>query len=228
MTNLFISDYQKLTYYYYAEHYVNFNPLVVDIFKQYKIRIWMSAVNPASVVNPNGPPSGIGPGAIKPQHHLSPAQVGPGFGQTPYRQQEPAARGRGQGFGYEDQTMAFQNQVPGYPQQGYGMVPFSGYLPQPYRPYSQFQGGFLAASRASPVPYGGYYAPQQYMPPTSGAGAAYGSAPGGFQNGPGFGAASGGYGGSGGNQPGSSDYQQAMLAAAMANLQFQPQSGSSQ
>jgi hypothetical protein len=41
----------------------------VDLFKQYKLRIWMSAVNPASVVNPAGliqiqPPSAIGPGAI--------------------------------------------------------------------------------------------------------------------------------------------------------------------
>jgi hypothetical protein len=63
------SDYHKLTYFYYAEAYVNFNPLVVDLFKQYKLRIWMSAVNPASVVNPAGliqiqPPSAIGPGAI--------------------------------------------------------------------------------------------------------------------------------------------------------------------
>lgn len=88
------SDYHKLTYFYYAEAYVNFNPLIVDIFKQYKIRIWMSAVNPASVVNPAGlmqiqPPSAIGPGAILPPRSNAPAAaVGPGFGQSNYRQND--------------------------------------------------------------------------------------------------------------------------------------------
>jgi hypothetical protein len=82
------SDYHKLTYYYYADSYVNFNELVTDLFKQYKVRIWMSAVNPASVVNPATPnamrippPSAIGPGAIiKPGSGNSSLPVGPGFG----------------------------------------------------------------------------------------------------------------------------------------------------
>jgi hypothetical protein len=65
---------------------VNFNELVTDLFKQYKVRIWMSAVNPASVVNPAGlmqiaPPSAIGPGAILNQGTgNTPLPVGPGFG----------------------------------------------------------------------------------------------------------------------------------------------------
>jgi hypothetical protein len=81
-----LSDYHKLTYFYYAESYVNFNELVTDLFKQYKVRIWMSAVNPASVVNPAGmnqvpPPSAIGPGAIiKSNNNSAPLSVGPGFG----------------------------------------------------------------------------------------------------------------------------------------------------
>jgi hypothetical protein len=56
------------------------------LFKQYKVRIWMSAVNPASVVNPAGmsqipPPSAIGPGAIiKSNNANAPPSVGPGFG----------------------------------------------------------------------------------------------------------------------------------------------------
>jgi hypothetical protein len=83
-------DYHKLTYYYYAESYVNFNELVTDLFKQYKVRIWMSAVNPASVVNPAGmaqvpPPSAIGPGAIMNAHGNAPLAVGPGFGSTTHR-----------------------------------------------------------------------------------------------------------------------------------------------
>ena len=85
------SDYHKLTYYYFAESYVNFNELVTDLFKQYKVRIWMSAVNPASVINPAGmmqvqPPSAIGPGAILHNNaaHASFA-VGPGFGHNQHR-----------------------------------------------------------------------------------------------------------------------------------------------
>lgn len=75
-----------MTYFYYAESYVNFNELVTDLFKQYKVRIWMSAVNPASVINPAGgaqipPPSAIGPGAIiKNSNQNAPPSVGPGFG----------------------------------------------------------------------------------------------------------------------------------------------------
>ena len=45
-------DWKKLTFYYYAEAYVNFNSLVTDLFKIYKTRIWMSAINPASFVSP--------------------------------------------------------------------------------------------------------------------------------------------------------------------------------
>jgi PSP1 C-terminal conserved region len=41
-------DYKKLTFYFYAEQYVNFNELVTDLFKVWKLRIWLSAVNPAS------------------------------------------------------------------------------------------------------------------------------------------------------------------------------------
>lgn len=84
------SDYHKLTYFYYAESYVNFNELVTDLFKQYKVRIWMSAVNPASVVNPAGishipPPSAIGPGAILTSNTNAPLSVGPGFGSNTNR-----------------------------------------------------------------------------------------------------------------------------------------------
>ena len=52
-------DWKKLTFYYFAETYVNFNPLVTDLFKIYKTRIWMSAINPASfaATSPSlGPP----------------------------------------------------------------------------------------------------------------------------------------------------------------------------
>ncbi|TKA61955.1 hypothetical protein B0A49_13319, partial [Cryomyces minteri] len=44
----FQMDWKKLTFYYFADNYVNFNPLVTDLFKIWKTRIWMSAINPAS------------------------------------------------------------------------------------------------------------------------------------------------------------------------------------
>ncbi|KKZ62297.1 hypothetical protein EMCG_03269 [[Emmonsia] crescens] len=59
----FQMDWKKLTFYYFADTYINFNSLVTDLFKIYKTRIWMSAINPASFVTPTAglqPPSGIG------------------------------------------------------------------------------------------------------------------------------------------------------------------------
>lgn len=57
-------DWKKLTFYYFADEYINFNSLVTDLFKIYKTRIWMSAINPASFQTPLGGlqiPSGAGP-----------------------------------------------------------------------------------------------------------------------------------------------------------------------
>ncbi|WEW58332.1 hypothetical protein PRK78_003800 [Emydomyces testavorans] len=48
----FQMDWKKLTFYYFADTYINFNSLVTDLFKIYKTRIWMSAINPASFVTP--------------------------------------------------------------------------------------------------------------------------------------------------------------------------------
>jgi hypothetical protein len=57
-----------LTFYYFADSYINFNSLVTDLFKIYKTRIWMSAINPASFASPTAlglqAPSGVGPGAV--------------------------------------------------------------------------------------------------------------------------------------------------------------------
>ncbi|KAK3186108.1 hypothetical protein K4F52_005098 [Lecanicillium sp. MT-2017a] len=63
----FQMDWKKLTFYYFADAYINFNSLVTDLFKIYKTRIWMSAINPASFASPTlgiQAPSGVGPGAV--------------------------------------------------------------------------------------------------------------------------------------------------------------------
>ncbi|KAI9652324.1 MAG: hypothetical protein M1831_006871 [Alyxoria varia] len=44
----FQSDGQKLTVYYYAPQYVVFNTLVQDLYKVFKVRIWMSSVTPSA------------------------------------------------------------------------------------------------------------------------------------------------------------------------------------
>ncbi|KAF2706460.1 PSP1-domain-containing protein [Pleomassaria siparia CBS 279.74] len=79
-------DYHKLIFYYFAKEYVNFNELVTELFKLYKVRIWMSAVNPDSVINPAGlmqQPSAIGPGALnRPRAQNTTLPVGPGFGSS--------------------------------------------------------------------------------------------------------------------------------------------------
>lgn len=67
-------DWKKLTFYYFADAYINFNSLVTDLFKVYKTRIWMSAINPASFMTPTAGlqlPSGIGPGALSAQRDSS-------------------------------------------------------------------------------------------------------------------------------------------------------------
>ncbi|KAL9080193.1 MAG: hypothetical protein Q9157_000975 [Trypethelium eluteriae] len=60
-------DFKKLTFYYYAETYIDFTNLVGDLFKVWKTRIWMSAINPASFASAhqsNTAPVGLGPGVV--------------------------------------------------------------------------------------------------------------------------------------------------------------------
>ena len=66
MTDLVCRDFQKLIFYYYADHYINFKDLVTELYRIYKTRIWMGAINPASYSQHaiSSPPDGIGPGAL--------------------------------------------------------------------------------------------------------------------------------------------------------------------
>ncbi|KAI9820089.1 MAG: hypothetical protein M1826_000975, partial [Phylliscum demangeonii] len=73
----FQMDWKKLTFYYFADAYINFNSLVTELFKVYKTRIWMSAINPASFAN-------LGTGGPSPTTGLGPASV-PFGRQSPYR-----------------------------------------------------------------------------------------------------------------------------------------------
>ncbi|KAH6863094.1 hypothetical protein B0T12DRAFT_343466 [Alternaria alternata] len=178
------ADYHKLTYFYYAESYVNFNELVTDLFKQYKVRIWMSAVNPASVINPAGgaqipPPSAIGPGAIiKNSNQNAPPSVGPGFGNNTHHtaQQYGQARNHGNYGNYDDGFHAFSHQIPAYPTQpSYNMQQTWAHGQQMGR--QQMYPGYYpnVTASGSPMNYGGggYYPPSTYA---SSYGGGYGTA----------------------------------------------------
>ncbi|KAH5009958.1 hypothetical protein HBI74_203110 [Parastagonospora nodorum] len=177
------ADYHKLTYYYYAESYVNFNELVTDLFKQYKVRIWMSAINPASVINPAGnmqvqPPSAVGPGAIMRSHAgNSSFAVGPGFGNNNHRAHHQYGRNAQQApqGGYDDGYNAFSYQLPSYnPQANTYVNPYQNqrFNQQVYGNYPMQAGAYPnATASGSPMNYGGYYPPTTY-----GASPAYGAA----------------------------------------------------
>ncbi|KAG8674919.1 hypothetical protein FPOAC2_00959 [Fusarium poae] len=135
----FQMDWKKLTFYYFADSYINFNSLVTDLFKIYKTRIWMSAINPASFASPTlgiQAPSGIGPGAVN-------ANRGAGGNDRRQNQQvhEPqqapafttgARDGRGyrpafsQPFGNENRLQQQQQQASGYPPSNYPSYPQFG------------------------------------------------------------------------------------------------------
>jgi hypothetical protein len=52
-----------LTFYYFADTYINFNSLVTELFKVYKTRIWMSAIGRQTPSRPahDNPFNGTGP-----------------------------------------------------------------------------------------------------------------------------------------------------------------------
>jgi hypothetical protein len=142
-------DWKKLTFYYFADAYINFNSLVTDLFKIYKTRIWMSAINPASFASPAfglQAPSGVGPGAVgvtRPANAVDRRQNQPQDGQPGY--QSPTQPGRpfagaaNQGLNPDRPAVpAPAYQAPNYPYNPYGV--FSG-MPRPgAMPYVAMQG----------------------------------------------------------------------------------------
>jgi hypothetical protein len=160
---------------------------VADLFKQYKIRIWMSAVNPASVVNPSGqtqiqPPSAIGPGAIvHPRTPNAPASVG-GFGNNAFQNEQygecyfssfcrfatnneaASARGRRpQGNAFDEGNYAFSQQLPQYPLQQPGYQYPMQYGHQQMAPAMYGRPAYPAATSGQFMGGTTYYDPAQGM-----------------------------------------------------------------
>ncbi|KAL5413533.1 hypothetical protein PMIN03_003744 [Paraphaeosphaeria minitans] len=162
-------DHHKISFFYYAESYVDFKILVTDLFKHYKIRIWMSAVNPASVVNPAGtqirPPSAIGPGAIVPNNAPNASlSVGPLFGNNSYRPNEQYGnRDRPtnqQGSFGANNFGPFSQQLSGFPVQNpYQMQQFGQQFLNAGM-YNRYDPNAIA--NRSPMNMGGWFPPATY------------------------------------------------------------------
>ncbi|KAL8926061.1 MAG: hypothetical protein Q9172_001940 [Xanthocarpia lactea] len=118
-------DWKKLTFYYFADSYINFNPLVTDLFKIYKTRIWMSAINPASFVTSASAlpvPSGLGPGAFLPES-------GGGSERRQYRTSPTSATVSASRVGYRDGRAWNPNQDG----PSLGLMPLSNAFPQSFQ-----------------------------------------------------------------------------------------------
>merc|ERR1712000_234908 len=143
----FQMDSKKLTFYYFADSYINFNNLVTDLFKVYKTRIWMSAINPASFQTPT---ASLG---------LVPAPAGQSFGAN------EGANGRQRPYGGRQQPdpMAFNN--PYEPEPGmrgsYIAPPFPGFPPgiQPGQAPGLAPGMGPFGGNMPGDPFGDYYQP---------------------------------------------------------------------
>ena len=177
----FQMDWKKLTFYYFADAYINFNSLVTDLFKIYKTRIWMSAINPASFASqPLGlqAPSGIGPGAVgvgrgAPASERRPAQPSEPIQQV--QQIQPAYAAAPAAHGGYPGGMSPQ------PPSGAGVgPPGAGNYPASfsYGPYSAFG----SVPRASGLGYGQPGMPGGGGGAVSNAGDAYGMGYGSLQN----------------------------------------------
>jgi hypothetical protein len=132
-----------LTFYYFADAYINFNSLVTDLFKIYKTRIWMSAINPASFASPTlgiQAPSGVGPGAVG---------VGRSGNNERRQNQQPQ----------QQQQQQPEQQLPGGFATG-GQPARGGFRPGHNAPFNGDRGG---------APMQAYSAPQYGYGPTAGA-----------------------------------------------------------
>ena len=149
-------DWKKLTFYYFADSYINFNSLVTDLFKIYKTRIWMSAINPASFASPTlglQAPSGIGPGAVGVSRASAAAERRQNTQQQDQQSVYTAAGQAGRNM---------QGAFPGAFTPDRAMAPGSGYSLQTY-PWNSYV-PFGAASRPGPGLGGLSYAVPGMMP----------------------------------------------------------------
>lgn len=137
-------DWKKLTFYYFADTYINFNALVTDLFKIYKTRIWMSAINPASFASPTlglQAPSGVGPGAVVNRGSSAAARRAEAQQEPPSAYASTAQAPRGMQPSFAPSFNADRTVAPG------SSYPVGNY---PYNPYGA---AFGNGARASAMQY---------------------------------------------------------------------------
>ncbi|KAK3989550.1 hypothetical protein QBC44DRAFT_81536 [Cladorrhinum sp. PSN332] len=142
----FQMDWKKLTFYYFADSYINFNSLVTDLFKIYKTRIWMSAINPASFASPTlglQAPSGIGPGAL----------IGRAAGPTAGRRQDAQQDNHPPYSGTAQAARGAQLPIPMPFGPDRAVAPAPNYPIANYAYNNQYAGGFANAARPGGMPY---------------------------------------------------------------------------
>ena len=120
-----------MIFYYYADHYINFKDLITELYRIYKTRIWLSAINPASFSQHalGQPPSGIGPGAITEYHSNNTYTMMYGPDPDPYGAVPPYQ------IGYETYTPNY----PGIPGVANSFAPNMA-MPGGYQPYASGSG----------------------------------------------------------------------------------------
>ncbi|OJJ39583.1 hypothetical protein ASPWEDRAFT_105170 [Aspergillus wentii DTO 134E9] len=141
----FQMDWKKLTFYYFADSYINFNSLVTDLFKIYKTRIWMSAINPASFVTP--PSAGLQPTGGIPNT--------PPYGQEPHTDRRLQHDNRAYGGARDamDGRDVLPNQM-GLPRSAYA-DPYQSFSPAPRQPEPGL-GGFATGLQSPSDPFSPY------------------------------------------------------------------------
>ncbi|KAG0311179.1 hypothetical protein BGZ97_012020 [Linnemannia gamsii] len=70
-------DRRKLTFYFHADHRIDFRELVRDLFKIYKTRIWMYAVNPTTTSSTAPMSPSQAPGQSSPPRETTPSSASP-------------------------------------------------------------------------------------------------------------------------------------------------------
>ncbi|KAL2753706.1 hypothetical protein ACRALDRAFT_2044053 [Sodiomyces alcalophilus JCM 7366] len=212
----FQMDWKKLTFYYFADSYINFNSLVTDLFKIYKTRIWMSAINPASFASPTlgiQAPSGVGPGAVGIQRgtHNPERRQNLQQQQQPQQQQQHHQQQQHQQQPQQHQQQQSQQQQPGQQQQGQQHGGFGGSGPSARGGHSNLFSPPVGGEKQFPgANYGPAGYPFPHMAPTNPA-----ARPGHMPFAPGAMPPADGYGGF----PSGSDYQ-----AKFGRFQTPPQS----
>lgn len=141
----FQMDGKKLTFYFFSNEYINFNALVTDLFKMYKTRIWMSAINPASF---QSPVSSLGLTPIYPNAGLGVTNTATSVNTYDDNRPEPSYMTGGQ-------PLPASRAMPALYYGGYGQAPQLG-------EYGGFGGSY---AQASSDPFSSYTIPPGYGMP---------------------------------------------------------------